>query len=250
MEELAKKIRQHVLRMTHNAKSSHVGSCLSIADILAVLYGGVLKEGDKFILSKGHASAALYAVLAECGYFPVKWLDTFCQSGSLLSGHVSHYVPGVDVSTGSLGHGLSIGCGMAMVTKSKVYVLLGDGDLNEGSIWEAAMFARHHRLANLVVIIDYNKIQALGSTEDVLDLVSLRAKWLAFGWNTVEVNGHDFLDFKAELRVRIDIQPHCIIAHTVKGKGVSWMEGKVEWHYKYPNDEELRLALEELRRVK
>ncbi|KKN79333.1 hypothetical protein LCGC14_0341150 [marine sediment metagenome] len=257
MEELARKIREHVLRMTHRAKCSHVGSCLSIADILAVLYSGVLnvkpeqpdwEKRDRFILSKGHACAAVYAVLAECGFFPLEWLDGFYQSGSLLSGHISHQVPGVEASTGSLGQGLSIGCGMALATKQKVFVLLGDGDCNEGSTWEAVMFARQHCLANLVAIVDYNKIQALGKTKDVLDLVSLRAKWLAFGWNTIEVDGHDLLDLVDGLQVKVDIQPHCIIAHTIKGKGVSWMENRVEWHYKHPNDEELESALKELNR--
>lgn len=255
MEKLARKIREHVLRMTHNAKCSHVGSCLSIADILAVLYGEVMnvkshnpdwEDRDRFILSKGHACAAVYAVLAECGFFPLEWLDTFYQNGSLLSGHISHHVPGVEASTGSLGQGLSIGCGMALATKQKVFVLLGDGDCNEGSTWEAAMFASHHCLANLVAIVDYNKLQALGKTRDVLDLVSLRAKWLAFGWNTVEINGHDLQELKDELEVKVDIQPHCIIAHTIKGKGVSFIENQIEWHYKYPDDEVLKLALGEL----
>jgi len=255
MDSLTTKIRTHVLEMTHNAKCSHVGSCLSIADILAVLYGKILNvrpnepswEGrDKFVLSKGHACAALYAVLAERGFFPMEWLDKFYQD--LLSGHASHYVPGVDVSTGSLGHGLSIGCGMAMATKSKVYALLGDGDCNEGATWEAAMFASQHQLRNLVVIVDYNKLQALGKTKRILNLGSLGNKWASFGWRVIETNGHNLSRIESALKniPKWTRRPSCIIAHTVKGKGVSFMENKVEWHYKYPNDEELKLALGEL----
>ncbi len=256
MNDLATKIRSHVLRMTHKAQCSHVGSCLSMADILAVLYGEVLNvrpeqpdwEGrDRFILSKGHACAAVYAVLAEKGFFPADLLEGFYQSGSLLSGHISHYVPGVEASAGSLGLGLSIGCGMALAIKQKVYVLLGDGDCNEGSTWEAAMFASHHRLANLIAIVDYNKMQALGTTESVLNLASLKDKWLAFNWAVQEIDGHNLEQIKLALECVLTGKPNCIIAHTVKGKGVSWIENRVEWHYKYPNEEELKQALEELR---
>lgn len=257
VEALAKRIRIHVLEMTHKAKSSHVGSCLSIADILAMLYGCIMsirpeqpdwKGRDRFILSKGHACAALYAVLAECGFFPLEWLDSYYQKGSLLSGHISHYVPGVEASTGSLGHGLSIGCGMALVTKSKVYVLLSDGDCNEGSTWEAVMFAKQHKLDNLVAIVDYNRLQAMGKTEDILDLDSLAGKWRSFGWFVGEVDGHNIGHLERILKFipREKGKPSCIIAHTVKGKGVSFMGNIVEWHYKYPNDEELKQALEEL----
>ena len=258
MNDLANSIRAHVLRMTHRAKCSHVGSCLSIADILAVLYGEVMdfkpeqpdwENRDRFILSKGHACAAVYAVLAECGYFPVGMLDTFYQKGSLLSGHINHRVPGVDASTGSLGHGLSIGCGMALATKQNIYVLLGDGECNEGSVWEAAMFAGHHRLNNLTVIIDYNKLQALGDTRDILDLTPLDGKWSAFGWEVVEVDGHNEKELREALQYEINhIKPRCIIAHTVKGKGVKFMENAVAWHYRHPSDGELKQALEELNR--
>lgn len=256
--ELAKKIRTHVLMMTNRAKSSHVGSCLSIADILAVLYGKVLnihpiqpdwEQRDRFILSKGHACAALYAVLAECGYFPIEDLGGFYQNGSLLLGHASHHVPGVDVSTGSLGFGLSIGCGMALATKSKVYVLLGDGDCDEGSTWEAAMFASHHQLDNLIAIVDYNRLQALGKTGDILNLEPLGKKWASFGWIVHEISGHNLHRLEVVLKniPRWVKKPTCIVAHTIKGKGISWMEDKVEWHYKYPNDEELKQRLEDLR---
>ena len=261
IEALAKQIRIHALEMTHKAQSSHIGSCLSIADILAVLYGCVMNVRpfepdwewrDRFILSKGHACAALYAVLGERGFFPLEWLNDYYQKGSLLSGHVSHYVPGVEASTGSLGHGLSVGCGMALATKSKVYVLLGDGDCNEGSTWEAVMFAKQHKLDNLVVIVDYNRLQAMGETRDVIDLDSLADKWHSFGWSVGEVDGHNIehLEHILKFTPLPTGKPRCIIAHTVKGKGVSFIEGKVEWHYKYPNDEELRLALKELEDIK
>lgn len=248
--------------MTHKAQSSHIGSCLSIADILAVLHNGVLnvrpkepnwEDRDRFILSKGHACAAVYAVLAEKGYFPMEWLDTFCQKGSKLAGHISHEVAGVEVSTGSLGHGLSIGCGMALAAKQdnkpyKVYVLLSDGDCDEGSTWEATMFASHHRLDNLVAIVDYNKLQAMGFSKDILGLEPMPLKWQSFGWSVREVNGHNTDEIENVLQnVPLNLkQPSCIIAHTIKGKGVSFMENSVLWHYKYPNDEELAMALKEL----
>jgi transketolase len=252
LEELARRIRIHCVGMTHNAKSSHIGSCLSIADILAVLYGRILRykpdnprwEGrDRFILSKGHASAALYATLAECGYFPIKDLDKFYQD---MSGHASHYISGVEVSTGSLGHGLSIGCGMALATKQNVYVLISEGDCDEGQTWEAAMFASHHKLDNLAVIIDCNGLQALGKTSDILNLEPLDSKWESFGWNTKVIDGHNIEEIEKALRA-FHLQPTCIIAHTIKGKGVSCLENKVESHYKYLNDKELSQALMELK---
>lgn len=260
--ELAKRIRKHMLEMTHKAQSSHVSSCLSVADILAVLYSGVLKvrpnepdweDSDRLILSKGHAAAALYAVLAESGFFPIEDLDTFYQKDSKLAGHVSNKVAGVDVSTGALGHGLSIGCGMALVAKRdnkpyRVFVILSDGDLNEGSTWEAAMFAAHHHLDNLVAVVDYNRLQAMGWTDDVLDLEPLRDKWTTFGWYAVRIDGHNFRQIEASFKnVPFALgYPSCIIANTIKGKGVSFMENSVHWHYKYANDEELKKALGEL----
>lgn len=255
--ELARKIRIHSLQMANRAGTSHIGSCLSCADLLAVLYGEAMHfrpqepdwEGrDRFILSKGHAGSALYATLAECGFFNVEELETYHQSVSLLLGHVSHKVPGVEVSTGSLGHGLSIGCGMAMATKSRVFVLLGDGDLNEGSTWEAAMFAGHHKLHNLIVIVDWNQMQALGGAREILDLSPLDKKWESFGWRAVTVNGHDHHRLEIMLKniPEWDKRPTCIIANTVKGKGVSFTEGKMEWHYRSPNDKELEKSLREL----
>jgi transketolase len=260
-EELARKIRIHSVQMTHDAHSSHVGSCLSCADILAVLYGGVMNymsnepywaNRDRFIMSKGHASAALYACLAECGYFPLQKLTEFYKTRQL-SGHVNHRVPGIDVSTGALGHGLSIGCGMALAAKInnkpyRVYVLLSDGELNEGSTWEAIMFAGYHHLDNLTAIVDYNGLQAMGMTEDILDTQPILHKFWDFGWDAVGTFGNnvDLLTQCFNDSAHIKLYPHCIIAHTTKGKGVSFMEAKIEWHYKQCNDDELKLALKEL----
>lgn len=261
--ELAKKVRLHCLKMTNHAKSSHIGSMFSIVDILAVLYGSILNidpndpqksERDRFVLSKGHAGAALYATLAECGFFKVEELDTYCDNESRLSGHVSHYVPGVEVSTGSLGHGLSIGAGFAYFGKMsnlthKVYVLLGDGECDEGMIWEAAMFAPHHKLSNLIAIVDYNKIQSLGTVQETLALEPFRMKWEAFGWNVIEVDGHNHTELKEifdSTTLANTSKPSCILAHTVKGKGVSFMENTVLWHYRSPQDEEYTSAKKEL----
>jgi transketolase len=249
--------------MIYRAKSSHVGSAFSIADLLAVLYDGILRvdslrpewpERDRFVLSKGHACAALYATLAERGFFPLGWLDDFYLDGSRLAGHVTHWgVPGLEASTGALGHGLAIACGMALAGKRdarsfRVFALLSDGECDEGSTWEAALFAPHHQLDNLVTIVDYNKIQSLGSVEEVLDLHPLGAKWESFGWAVREIDGHNLSQIASVLQ-SVPFQtgkPSCIIAHTVKGKGVSFMENKLLWHYRAPNDEEFRLALSEL----
>jgi len=255
-KELALKIRRHAIEMTHLGKSSHIGAVLSIADILAVLYGGVLnvrpafpkwKYRDRFILSKGHAGAGIYAVLAEAGFFSVDRLKSHCQNGSLLSGHVSHKgIPGVELSTGSLGHGLSVGTGMALAAKFdkksfRTFVLLSDGECDEGSIWEAALFAGHHKLDNLIAIIDYNKIQSLGTVQDTLDLEPFADKWRAFGWSVASIDGHDHNSLKkvlTSLPLEKSGKPNCIIANTVKGKGVSFMENKVLWHYRSPQGSE------------
>ncbi len=260
---LARQIRVKSLRMIHRAKSSHAGSALSMADLLAVLYGRILRvdplrpdwpDRDRFILSKGHACSALYATLAERGFFPGTWLDEFYLDGSHLAGHATHTgVPGVEVSTGSLGHGLSIACGMALAGKRdaapyRVFVLLSDGECDEGSTWEAALFAPHHHLDNLIAIVDYNKIQSLGTVKEVLDLDPLAAKWRSFGWAVREIDGHSFEQIKPALREVPAEQgkPTCIIAHTVKGKGVSFMENKLLWHYRAPDPEEMHSALSEL----
>lgn len=263
VKNLATRIRAQVLKMTHRAKSSHVGSSLSIADLLAVLYRNILNinpkdpnwaERDRLILSKGHACAGLYAVLAEVGFFPLENLETYYQNGSYLAGHITHTaVPGVEVSTGSLGHGLSIACGMALAGKQdgknyRVFTILSDGECDEGSIWEAVLFAPHHRLDNLVAIVDYNKIQSIGRVEEVLDLEPFSDKWKAFGWAVSEIDGHNFEEIQKTLgQVPFKSgRPSCIIAHTIKGKGISFMEDKLAWHYQQPDAEQLKLALLEL----
>jgi transketolase len=260
---LAKKIRLHALHMIHRAKSSHLGSAYSMADLLAVLYGRILcidphkpdaADRDRFVLSKGHACAALYAVLAERGFFPQEWLQNFYQDGERLAGHATHVnVPSVEVSTGSLGHGLPLACGMALVAKRdrqayRVFTLLSDGECDEGSTWEAALFAPHHQLDNLIAIIDYNQIQSLGTVKEVLDLEPFAAKWKAFGWAVREIDGHDCAQIESTL-TNLPFEPgkpSCVVAHTVKGKGVSFMENKLLWHYRSPDANEMALALAEL----
>ena len=261
--ELALQIRKHAVRMTNLGGSSHVGSVLSMADIVAVLYGGILRvdpanptrpDRDRFILSKGHAGAGIYAALAETGFFSTELLDKHCADGSVLSGHVSHRgVPGVELSTGSLGHGLSVGAGFAYGGKldkkpQRAFVLMSDGECDEGSTWEAAMFASHHKLDNLVAIIDYNKIQSLAPVSETLTLEPFADKWAAFGWSVVEVDGHDHSSLYASLSTvpRASGKPTCVIAHTTKGKGVSFMERSVLWHYRTPRGSEYDEALNEL----
>lgn len=259
----AARIRRHALCMVHRAGASHIGTCLSMADVLAVLYCRTLRIDpqrpnwpgrDRFVLSKGHGAAILYAALAERGFFPVKWLDRYCADGSPLTGHINHLgVPGVEVSTGSLGHGLSIGCGMALAGRAasdpyRCFVLLSDGECDEGAIWEAALFAPHHRLGNLTVIIDYNKIQSFGTVAEVLNLEPLVDKWRAFGWRVLEIDGHDLVAVNSALRsadASAD-RPLALIAHTVKGKGVSFMEDDLLWHYRNPDAEQLAAALREV----
>jgi transketolase len=260
---LAHRIRYHTLLMVHRAKSSHIGTNYSATELLAVLYGKVLHldpdtpdwpERDRFILSKGHGCAALYAVLAERGFFPLDWLDTFYQNGSCLAGHVTHTeVPGVEVSTGSLGHGLSIATGMALAGKRdaktyRVFVMLSDGECDEGSTWEPILFAPQHKLDNLIAIVDYNKIQSLGTVKEVMDLDPFADKWRAFGWAVHEIDGHNLGEIEETLsRVPFEVgRPSCVIAHTVKGKGVSFMENKLLWHYRSPQGKEFEAALAEL----
>lgn len=252
--------------MIHRAQTAHIGSSLSMADLLAVLYEGVLRvdphhplwpDRDRFILSKGHGCAAMYAALAQKGFFSKEWLNTYCLNGSHLSGHITYGIPGVEVSTGSLGHGLSIACGMALASKhdgrrNRVFVLLSDGECDEGSTWEAALFIPHHQLDNLVAIVDYNKIQSFGTVKEVLNLEPLASKWQSFGWATREIDGHNLEQIEETLlNVPFELgRPSCIIAHTIKGKGVSFMEGQLTWHYKPPDDEQLRQALAELETLK
>lgn len=261
---LAHRIRLHAVEMTSRGKSSHVGSVLSVADVLAVLYGASMRFDpaqpkwngrDRFILSKGHSGAGVYAALAESGFFDVELLKQHYQNGSIFSGHVSHKgVPGVEISTGSLGHGLGIGVGMALAASRldqgwRVFVVMSDGECDEGSIWEAAMFASHHRLAQLVAVVDYNKIQSLAPVSETLALEPFADKWRAFGWNVVEVDGHDHGALRAafESVPASNGKPTCVIAHTVKGKGVSFMENSVLWHYRSPQGDEYAAAIEELK---
>lgn len=261
-QHFAKNIRKYALEMVTRSRASHIASALSIADIVAVLYSYVLRidathpkmpDRDRFILSKGHSCVAVYAALAEKGFFPVSELKTYGQDNSILMNHISHKVPGVEFSTGSLGHGLPFGVGKALAAKKlkatwRVYVLLSDGEMDEGSNWEALMFAAHHRLDNLIAIIDYNKLQSMTTVEKTLGLEPLAEKLRAFGSSVHEVNGHDHEQLKQTLSsVPWDNgKPSVVIAHTVKGKGVNFMENRVEWHYRSPNSEQLAEALREL----
>lgn len=256
---LAVRVRGHALRMVHRAKASHIASALSIVDILAVLYGRIMtfdsqqpqwEERDRFILSKGHACVAVYAILAEMGFIPHTDLDTYGEDFSPLMNHISHKVPGVEFSTGALGHGLPFGVGKALSAKIKnqkyqIFVLLSDGEMDEGSNWEALMFAAHHGLSNLTAIIDYNNLQSLDTVANTLSLEPLVEKLTAFGCQVLEIDGHDHVQIEAAFQHK-SLQPTVIVAHTTKGKGVSFMENAVAWHYKNPNDEQLGLALSEL----
>ncbi len=259
-KELSKNIRINALKMVARAKASHIGSALSIADIVSVLYADVLKvfpenpaaaNRDRLILSKGHACVAVYAALAEMKFFPKKDLETYGEDYSPLMNHISHKVPGVEFSTGALGHGLPFGVGKALYAKNKdlgwrVFVILSDGELDEGSNWEALMFAAHHQLNNLTLIIDYNKLQSLTSIEKTLGLEPLVDKFRAFGAHVVELDGHDHFALSQELKIPGINQPKVIIAHTTKGKGVSFMENQVIWHYQSPNEEQLAKAIGEV----
>jgi transketolase len=258
-KDFANQIRVSALRMVTAAKASHIGSALSIADIVAVLYGKILNTNsdhaefvlrDRFILSKGHACVVVYAALSKLGFFPEEELKNYGKDYSNLMNHISHKVPGVEFSTGSLGHGLPFGVGKALFSKKykkdwKVFVLLSDGELDEGSNWEALMFAAHHRLNNLTAIIDYNKLQSLTSIENTLRLEPLADKFRAFGANVHEVDGHDHEQLLSVFQQQSEA-PKVIIAHTIKGKGVSFMENQVLWHYRSPSSEQLAQAIAEI----
>jgi transketolase len=246
--------------MVHRAKASHIGSALSITDILAVLYGEIMHYSpsepnfalrDRFILSKGHACVAVYATLAEVGIIPRSQLETYGEDFSWLMNHISHEVDGVEFSTGALGHGLPFGVGKVLAAKIRgeswrTFVLLSDGEMDEGSNWEALMFAAHHKLSNLTAIIDYNKLQSLDTISNTLGLEPLVDKLKAFGCSVQVIDGHDHQSLEKALSIIAEEKPTVIVAHTTKGKGVSFMENRVEWHYKNPNDEQLSLALAEL----
>lgn len=264
IQEMACKIRQDIIEMLVPAKSGHPGGSLSAADILAVLYFSVMKldpqnpqwpDRDRFVLSKGHAAPVLYATLAEKGYFPKEELLGLRQTGHFLQGHPDmKKVPGVDMSTGSLGHGFSAAAGMALAGKIdqksyRVYCLLGDGEVAEGLIWEAAMAAAHYQLDNLVAILDFNGLQIDGSNEEVMSSAPLPDKWRAFGWNVLEIDGHNVEELlhSFEQAKNLKGKPTILIAKTVKGKGVSFMENQVGWHGNAPSPEQAELALKELK---
>ena len=264
IKDFAKAIRRTAVQLAYNTNTSHTGGTMSQADILAVLYSGVMNitpdtlndaRRDRFIESKGHCCASYYAALALQGFMNYdELMEQYCKNGSQYFEHVSHKLPGVEVSTGSLGHGLPIACGMAIGAKRtqynyNVYIIVGDGEINEGSNWESFMFAAQNKLDNLCVIIDKNKMQALGFTKDVLCLDPLADKLKAFQWNVLDIDGHDinqllsaFDNFKKTER-----KPTVIIANTIKGKGVSYMESNLKFHYSAPNAKELKIAMEELR---
>jgi len=260
--KLARQARIHCLHMTHRGKSGHVGSMLSMAEILAVLYKRILRvspkqprrpDRDRFILSKGHGGGCVYAVLTELGFFPEKWLQGYYRDKGKLMGHISHYVPGVEFSTGSLGHGLPVALGMALVAKRtekkhRVFCLMSDGDCDEGSTWEAILMSGQHKLDNLVGIVDYNRVQALGFVKDVIELEPFAAKMRACGWAVKEVDGHDVKALDNALK-KLPFEkgkPSWLICRTTKGKGVSFMENTVACHYGCVNDQQLKQALTEL----
>jgi transketolase len=263
LKRQAAKLRGRVIEMSHAAQAAHLASALSCCDVVTAAYWHVLNvdpqrptdpDRDRFILSKGHAAAALYAALAFKGYYPLDLLDTYCKDGGKLAEHPpANLLPGVEAATGSLGHGLPIGCGMALSgrikgQKFRVFALLSDGENNEGSVWEAAMFAAAQKLENVCVIVDYNKWQATARSNETLMLAPLRDKWAAFGWDAVETDGHD-IGKLAELMQNVPNgsgKPVAIIAHTVKGKGVSFMEDDNNWHYRTPTAEEVVIAHREL----
>jgi len=263
-QALAREIRLSSLHMVHQARASHIGSALSIADIVAVLYGHTLNidpaqpslpSRDRFILSKGHACVAVYSALSARGFFPKQKLNDYAKDHSEMMSHVSHKVSGVEFSTGSLGHGLPFGTGKALAAKKlgqtwRVFVLLSDGELGEGSNWEAMMFASHHGLDNLTAIVDYNNLQSLTTIDKTLRVEPLADKARSFGWSVREANGHNHCELKAILNRSCgpwqNGMPSFLIAHTVKGKGVSFMEGKVEWHYRSPTPAQLAQALTEV----
>ncbi|MEM4263187.1 MAG: transketolase, partial [Thermoplasmata archaeon] len=255
--------RQHIVKMTNIAGSGHPGGSLSAVEILTCLFFKIMKHNpkdpswqdrDRFILSKGHAAPALYAVLAESGYFPIEELWTLRKLGSRLQGHPSMTsTPGVEMSTGSLGHGLAVANGMALAAKldrklHRIYVLCGDGEMDVGEVWESAMLAAHYKLDNLIMYLDRNMLQLDGPTEKIMSLEPLADKWRAFGWNVQEIDGHNMREIMLATQHASQFhgKPSVIICHTVKGKGVSFMEGSLQFHGKAPNKDECTKALEEL----
>jgi transketolase len=265
LKEIAKNVRKGIIDAVYSAQSGHPGGALSCADILTELYFNEMnvepsnpkgENRDRFILSKGHASPAIYSVLANRGFFPVEDLKTFRKIDSYLQGHPDiKKVPGIDMTSGSLGQGLSVANGMALAAKLDnkdyyVYVVLGDGELAEGQVWEAAMSSAHYRLNNVIAFVDFNGLQIDGKVLDVMNVTPIKEKFEAFGWNAYEIDGHNFNEIQdaiSKAKESID-KPTVIVAHTVKGKGISFMENQAGWHGKAPNDEEYKLACEELNR--
>lgn len=258
-----KEIRSSILHMVHRSKVSHVGAAFSIVEIIYILYKSVLnispetvkdENRDRFVLSKAHGSAALYATLAHLDFFDKKLLEGYCMNSGTLPGHLDNsFASGVEVSAGSLGHGFPVALGMALAAKRKglsykVYSIVGDGECNEGSIWETAMLSSSLQLDNFTVIVDYNKIQSFGRTHDVIDQSNLAERWEAFGWHVIVLeDGHDLESLKNAFEQGFNAKPKAIIAHTIKGKGISYMEDKLLWHYKSPSNDELQEGLEELK---
>jgi transketolase len=263
-EEIAHKARVSSLKMISSAKAAHLGSSLSVIDILAVLFGEIARisksapdsmESDQVLISKGHAAAGSYAVIAHSGIFNPSLLDTYCNDGALLGGHVTFgKVPAVPFSTGSLGHGLPLGIGLALARKtsnvdSSVYVVMSDGECDEGTTWESALIANHFKIDNLYVLIDRNRQQSFGDTEKTISLEPFKTKWESFGWNVIEADGHNHAELKGVLnqaKAEGSQKPTVVICNTIKGKGVSFMENQVIWHYRPPTPEQLEQALSEL----
>jgi transketolase len=265
LQAVSKRVRSHIVEMTGAAKSGHPGGSLSAVEILVTLFWDVLRhdpadpqwpDRDRFILSKGHAAPVLYAVMAECGYTPVETLNTLRQFGSIYQGHPDRrFIPALEASTGSLGEGLSIAMGMALAARAdqrptRIYCMLGDGEIQEGQIWEAAMFGAFHKTDNVVAIVDYNRIQLDGFVKDIMAIEPLAAKWQAFGWHAIEVDGHSIPALQASFAEAAATKgkPTALIAHTVKGKGVSFMENNPKFHGLAPTKDEVAQALEELAR--
>ncbi len=263
LKKKAYQMRKEALRIIEMGKTGHTGGDLSEADILTALFYDVMQidpqnpqweDRDIFILSKGHCVETYYAILADLGFFPKAELETFSQFGTKLIGHPTNKIPGIEMCSGALGHGLSVGVGMALAAQRDcknrhVYVLMGDGELAEGSVWEAAMAASTYKLSNLTAIVDRNHLQISGNTEDVMKLEPLKAKWESFGFYVVEIDGHDFAQIIPALNMRRKDTPVLVLANTVKGKGVSFMENIAKWHHGVPNDEQYQQALKELDEV-
>jgi transketolase len=263
LELISKRIRRHIIEMITAAKSGHPGGSLSAVETLVTLFWDVMRhdpsnpdwpDRDRFILSKGHAAPVLYAVMAECGYTSVETLNTLRKFGSIYQGHPDkRFIPALEASTGSLGEGLSIAMGMGLAARSdkrptRIYCVLGDGEIQEGQIWEAAMFGAYHKVDNVVAIVDYNRIQLDGFVKDILEIEPLAAKWQGFGWHTIEVNGHDISALQKAFAEAASVKgkPTALLAHTVKGKGVSFMENNPKYHGVAPTAEEMAIALKEL----